>query len=67
MSTAQLLFAEVLCGSDVSHVPCQEVCSAHAQPDVEPFSPEVTKSRDRKRPCPEVALRMTRFSRVFFP
>ena len=26
-------------GSDVSHVPCPEVGSAHAQPEVEPYPP----------------------------
>jgi hypothetical protein len=25
--------------SDVSHVPCPEVCSAHAQPEVTPYPP----------------------------
>ena len=55
-------------GSDVSHVPCPEVGSAHVQPEVAPyppsraFWPEVTKSRDWKRPCPEVAMTGRRFS-----
>ena len=26
-------------GSDTSHVPCPEVCSAHAQPEVAPYPP----------------------------
>ena len=48
MGTAQLVFAVERCsgatgshvtGSDVSHVPRQEVCSAHAQPKVVPYPP----------------------------
>ena len=87
MGTAQLVFAVERCGgstgshvtgSDVSHVPCQEVYSAYAQPEVAPYPPqwghlpEVTKSHDRKWPCPEAALIGSRFcacpafSRVFF-
>jgi hypothetical protein len=48
MGTDKVVFAVVLCGgatgshvigSDVSHVPCPEVCSAHAQPEVAQYRP----------------------------
>jgi hypothetical protein len=44
MGTAQLAFAGDVTGSDVtgsnvSHVPCPEVCSAHAQPEVTQYPP----------------------------
>ena len=47
-----------LTGSDRKR-PCPEVCSAH----VGPFSPEVTMSRDRNRPCPALLF----FPVLFFP
>ena len=48
MGTAQLAFAWIgplrmtgssVTRSDVSHVPCPGVCSAHAQPEVAPYPP----------------------------
>jgi hypothetical protein len=52
MGTAQATFAEVLwgatgshvtgsdaTGSDVIHMPCPEVCYAHAQPEVAQYPP----------------------------
>ena len=47
-----------LTGSDRKRQ-CPEVCSAH----VGPFSPEVTMSRDRNRPCPALLF----FPVLFFP
>ena len=52
-------------GSDVNHVPCPEVCSAHAQTEVVQYPPKwglfdrKWQSRDRKWSCPA-------FSRAFF-
>jgi hypothetical protein len=65
-------------GSGISHVPCPEVCYAHAQPGVAPYPPEwgLLTAGD-KVTWPEVALsgsgpgrkyvlRIPRFFRVFF-
>ena len=65
-------------GSDVSHVPCPEVCSAHAQPEVAQYPPwwglligseKVTWPEEvfsRSGPDRKKILRMPRFSpRVF--
>jgi hypothetical protein len=30
---------ENMTGSDINHVPCPEVCSAHAQPEVAQYPP----------------------------
>ena len=66
MGTVQVIFVEdrtiAHAWPEVTLVTWPEVCSAHAQP----FSPEVSKSRDRKRPCP--ALPFSRISpRTIFP
>ena len=66
MGTAQVIFAVVLCGgatashvtgSDISHVPCPDVCAAHAQPEVAQYPPYwgLLTGSD-KITCPEVAL-----------
>jgi hypothetical protein len=47
MGTAQATFAEVLwgatgsdvTGSDAVHLPCPELCYAHAQPEVAQYPP----------------------------
>ena len=61
-------------GSDVSHVPSPEVCSAHAQPEVVQYpsqcglftGSDVSHATDRKRPCPEVCSAHARFPPRFF-
>jgi hypothetical protein len=65
-------------GSDTSHVPCRKyvlrmcIRKLHNIRLSVAFWPEVTKSRDRKRPCPEALLTGSRFCacpvfpRVFF-
>ena len=84
MGTAQLLFAGYragigplrMTGSDVSH--CSEACSAHAQPEVAPYSPlwglltggdvnRVTgRGSVRKGSCPEVGSAHARIFPRFF-
>ena len=47
MGTDKVVFAEEqrgatgshVTGSDISHVPCPEVCSAHVQPEVAHYPP----------------------------
>ena len=87
MGKAQLAFEGVLwggatesdvTGSDISQVPCSEVCSVHAEPEAVPyrpsraFWPEVTsvtwpeEAMSGSGPDRKQVLRMTGFSRAFF-